>query len=220
MPFKSDKQRKFLFKEKPEVAKKFVEHSESSAASGALFKENLPRKTVVADIWQNLNAKPPQSGRQLEAAEDDTLMGRLAKRMASRDMIDELNLGPKGRTGKVKAAQVADNFNEVPSKMMIGPGLHEQMHDKKSVNMSDPIPNKLNISGSTMKDQAKVISKNPIPRDWKPVAIADNELKMGIEIEKEHTDKEEIAKKIAQDHLKEMPDYYSRLKKMEKAGKK
>lgn len=27
MPFKSDKQRKFLFKNKPEVAKKFVEHS-------------------------------------------------------------------------------------------------------------------------------------------------------------------------------------------------
>ena len=27
MPFKSNKQRKFLFAEKPDVAKKFVEHS-------------------------------------------------------------------------------------------------------------------------------------------------------------------------------------------------
>ena len=42
------------------------------------------------------------------------------------------------------------------------------------------------------------------------------ELAMGTEIEKEHTDNPEIAKKIAQDHLAELPDYYSRLKKMEK----
>lgn len=38
---------------------------------------------------------------------------------------------------------------------------------------------------------------------------------MGIEVEKEHTDDEEIAKRIALDHLKEFPDYYTRLKKME-----
>lgn len=47
-----------------------------------------------------------------------------------------------------------------------------------------------------------------------------NELKMGIEIEKEHTDNEEIAKEIAKDHLSELPDYYTRLKKMEKEGEK
>ena len=209
--------------------KKKIEVEESSASTGALFKENLPTKVVVADIWQNLNAKPPQHGRQLEAAEDDTLMGRLAKRMASRDMIDELNLGPKGRTGATKQAQVADNFflptvkhkkqasvpdfaDTVPSKMMIGPGRHEQMHDKKSVNMSDPIPSKLNIPGSTMRDQARVISKNPIPMDWSPVAIADaiDQLKMGSKVELEHTTDKKQAKKIANDHLKEMPDYYTR----------
>lgn len=46
------------------------------------------------------------------------------------------------------------------------------------------------------------------------------ELEMGIEVEKEHTDDPEIAKKIAIDHLKELPDYYTRLVKMEKEGKK
>ena len=46
------------------------------------------------------------------------------------------------------------------------------------------------------------------------------ELKMGIEVEKEHTDKPEIAKKIAKDHLSEFPDYYTRLKKMEDEAKK
>jgi hypothetical protein len=50
------------------------------------------------------------------------------------------------------------------------------------------------------------------------------QLKMGIEIEKEHSKsitgdkaaKKEKIKKIAKDHLAEIPDYYTRLKKMEK----
>jgi hypothetical protein len=41
------------------------------------------------------------------------------------------------------------------------------------------------------------------------------ELKIGIEVEKEHTDDLEIAKSIALDHLAEIDDYYSRLIKME-----
>ena len=41
------------------------------------------------------------------------------------------------------------------------------------------------------------------------------ELKMGIKVEFEHIHDEEIAKEIALDHLAELPDYYTRLKKME-----
>lgn len=41
------------------------------------------------------------------------------------------------------------------------------------------------------------------------------ELKLGIEVEKEHTDNPLIAKEIAKDHLAECPNYYTRLKKME-----
>jgi hypothetical protein len=41
------------------------------------------------------------------------------------------------------------------------------------------------------------------------------ELNMGVKIEMEHTDSEEIAKEIAMDHLWENPSYYSKLKKME-----
>jgi len=47
----------------------------------------------------------------------------------------------------------------------------------------------------------------------------ESELAMGIEVEKEHTDDPEVAKKIAKDHLAEMPDYYTKLKKMENARK-
>jgi hypothetical protein len=44
------------------------------------------------------------------------------------------------------------------------------------------------------------------------------ELAMGIKIEKEHTGSNLISEKIAKDHLSEIPDYYSRLTKMEKAA--
>ncbi len=53
--------------------------------------------------------------------------------------------------------------------------------------------------------------------DFKP-----DQLDMGIKIEQEHTDDLNLAKRIAKDHLKEIPDYYTRLEKMEndaKAGK-
>lgn len=42
------------------------------------------------------------------------------------------------------------------------------------------------------------------------------ELQLGIEVEKEHTNDETLANEIARDHLNEFPDYYTRLKKVEK----
>lgn len=44
------------------------------------------------------------------------------------------------------------------------------------------------------------------------------ELEMGIKVEMEHTKNKAIAKRIALDHLAELPDYYTRLLKMEKAS--
>ena len=43
------------------------------------------------------------------------------------------------------------------------------------------------------------------------------QLEMGIKVESEHTTNKEIAKNIALQHLEELPDYYTRLKKAEKA---
>ena len=42
-----------------------------------------------------------------------------------------------------------------------------------------------------------------------------NELAMGIKVEFEHTSCPKLAEYIARAHLKEMPDYYTKLKKME-----
>lgn len=45
--------------------------------------------------------------------------------------------------------------------------------------------------------------------------IDQNELSMGIQVEYEHTTSRMLATKIALDHLVEIPDYYTRLAKME-----
>lgn len=46
-----------------------------------------------------------------------------------------------------------------------------------------------------------------------------NELEMGIKVEMEHTSNPLLSRKIAMDHLVEIPDYYTRLDAMEKEAK-
>ena len=46
------------------------------------------------------------------------------------------------------------------------------------------------------------------------------QMKMGRNVEKEHTDNPKLADEIAKDHLAEIPDYYTRLNKMEADAKK
>lgn len=45
--------------------------------------------------------------------------------------------------------------------------------------------------------------------------VDQHELQMGIRVEHEHTGNDRVAEQIALDHLAEVPDYYSRLKKVE-----
>lgn len=62
--------------------------------------------------------------------------------------------------------------------------------------------------GMTVKDIAK---KHGIS-----LAKINHQIDLGKKVEKEHTDSSTIAKEIAMDHLVEIPDYYTRLAKMEK----
>jgi hypothetical protein len=55
--------------------------------------------------------------------------------------------------------------------------------------------------------------------DKRPDSDFDAEqLKIGIKVEMEHTKDPDIAKEIAKDHLSEDPNYYKKLKKIEKHG--
>ena len=49
-------------------------------------------------------------------------------------------------------------------------------------------------------------------------ALIDNQLRMGIKIEMEHTKDRKVATKIAMDHLWERSDYYTKLKKYVEIG--
>jgi hypothetical protein len=52
------------------------------------------------------------------------------------------------------------------------------------------------------------------------VNVIKKQLDMGVKVEREHTNNKERAIEIALDHLVEFPDYYDRLRKMEKRAKK
>ena len=54
----------------------------------------------------------------------------------------------------------------------------------------------------------------------KPKDFDKKQLEMGIKIEMEHTKDKDKAREIAMDHLKEIPDYYTRLKKLEAKAEK
>lgn len=69
-------------------------------------------------------------------------------------------------------------------------------------------------------DEEEINNNEPTPTIGKHNDIPDEDfdpeqLSMGIEVEKEHTDNEDIAKAIAKDHLSEIPNYYTKLKAME-----
>ncbi len=54
----------------------------------------------------------------------------------------------------------------------------------------------------------------------KPKDFNSKALKKGAKVEREHTKNKKVAKEIAMDHLKEFPNYYTKLEKMEKSLKK
>ena len=51
------------------------------------------------------------------------------------------------------------------------------------------------------------------------IASDEAQLQVGIEEELEHTDNREVAEEIARDHLKEDPEYYTKLKQCGLTGK-
>lgn len=91
-------------------------------------------------------------------------------------------------------------------------GVENKKEDSGQVDMNDLSPKISDVGHKieALHNSLKVTKKE---------SVDSNELAMGIEMEKEHTDDEAIAKKIALDHLAEIPDYYTRLKKMEQGAK-
>lgn len=64
----------------------------------------------------------------------------------------------------------------------------------------------------------KLTSKDIADKHNVSVEEIEKQIAMGVKVEMEHVDDKELAKEISLDHLEEMPDYYTRLAKMEKEG--
>lgn len=63
------------------------------------------------------------------------------------------------------------------------------------------------------------MSKTSVYCNPKAEGIDIKQLAIGTKIEMEHTNDRSVARRIAIDHLKEIPDYYEWLKAMEKAAR-
>jgi len=66
------------------------------------------------------------------------------------------------------------------------------------------------LTMNMLMDAGNSVAKHFTEEDADP-----EQLEMGIKVEMEHTSNKDISKKIALDHLAEIPDYYTRLRKME-----
>lgn len=76
-----------------------------------------------------------------------------------------------------------------------------------------------NYQDAQTEEQRKKLKKDELKGGLadknKPSDFDKKQLEMGIKVEMEHTDDKKLAREIAMDHLKEIPDYYTRLKDME-----
>lgn len=82
------------------------------------------------------------------------------------------------------------------------------------------------ILGSLLKNEDKIpggkadklTAEDVAKKHGVSVEEIEKQIAMGVKIEMEHVDSKDLAREISLDHLEEMPDYYTRLAKMEKKG--
>ena len=95
--------------------------------------------------------------------------------------------------------------------------------DKKIKDHGDfhSLAEELGVESSVLEERAyqliqSFFSKGRYMEEGKGVDIDIRQLEAGTKVEMEHTNNPVIARRIALDHLIELPDYYSRLAVMEK----
>ena len=83
--------------------------------------------------------------------------------------------------------------------------------------MSKENPLDINLHTGIKKISVNTLFRNPLDmsdrnviKDFVSKKIGNRELEIGTRIEMEHTNSKTIAKKIAKDHLKEFPKYYTK----------
>jgi len=116
-------------------------------------------------------------------------------------------------------------------KKMLFKKLNEEISDyrtKKSGEKNLKFLQKQETRILSILEEIEEVVNSGLSSDHTPESIANlhkvseedilRQIKIGEKIEMEHTDSPNIARKIAMDHLVELPDYYDRLAEMEKEG--
>ena len=122
---------------------------------------------------------------------------------------------------------IAVKFNDNDIKLIGGntrlAGLNSKNANPKIwlVNLNNDKKNELSEKEEIKGGFADEMNVNDIAKRHNlPVKKIQSQLDMGIKVEYEHTDDKDKSREIALDHLYEIPDYYTRLDKMEKEALK
>ncbi len=103
--------------------------------------------------------------------------------------------------------------------MFMGPNAKFKPEDKQDDGMTlEPVADEIEQIAQE-KEQAGDLLQGGKAENKSPLEYDPEQVKMGLNVEKEHTNNPLVAVEIATDHLEELPDYYTRLKKMEDDAK-
>lgn len=183
MPYESKAQQRFMHAQKPGLAKEFDKKTKNFKALPE-HADNIPTKLHLGDHIMPIERADGNSFLKKEVSDDDTMMGRFAKRMASRDYIDALNLG-KG----TKAQKAATADGEAPK--------------ASSASFADNIPDKFNMTNVAKgtevekehKDTYKKVAEGKVPVKEAPKEVAKDHLEESRNYYKNWDEKEELLKK-------------------------
>jgi hypothetical protein len=106
--------------------------------------------------------------------------------------------------------------DDIPDLMLHGLMDEDSFKHLDGVGLIDPI---LKEMYTKIQDLNKKLADLETMTDTQGNLHDPHEMQMGIQTEMEHTDDTAIAAEIADDHLDEIPSYYTRLQQMEAEGK-
>ena len=135
-----------------------------------------------------------------------------------------------GHEGRHRATTAMELFGDKPFEMHLFPKFFRRRHITpewiEHLNTRLVSENGVMVRGPFFEVMGESMSRNPVGgvrsifEDLGSPNVSFIEFSKGIEVEREHTDDLHEAGRIALDHLREFPDYYTRLLKMEERAKK
>lgn len=141
------------------------------------------------------------------------IMGRMIKQVANTD-LEKFSEYLKFVADQAWDSGTFDATVRAYGKELVD--IAKQLHAEPDWIKNNPLHEKEIKGGKADKLSLKDISK----KFNIEISNLEKELSKGISVEMEHTKDKSTAKDIAMDHLSEIPDYYTRLDKMEKSGNK